>query len=437
MSPTVRATPLGAAFDLLAAYEAGGAFIERNGLGVATGPLSDGIEIGPAADLHALGAATVATLREIEAPAGVVPLAIGALPFAPEPASMWIPRRCVSRGDDGETWLLDVTDDAAEAAPFRPERVVGDLPHEAFRPVQLAQEPTAEVYAAAVRSALARIETGELDKVVLARTLRVSAGRELDPRRLAHRLRAVEPHCFTFAVPTWQGPPSSIAGRNREVPAESRRGRVGGTPDEQGTLVGASPELLLSRRGRRVRSVPLAGTALRSGDPDEDLANAAALADSAKEREEHAIVVAAVEAVLGAYCDDLSFDTEPVLEPTANVWHLATRFEGVLRDPAVSALELVAALHPTPAVCGAPPSVARACIEALEPFDRGAYAGPVGWVDARGDGDWAIALRCAALDGERATLYAGAGIVAGSDPAREVDETDRKFRAFLDSLRWG
>ena len=186
-----------------------------------------------------------------------------------------------------------------------------------------------------------------------------------------------------------------------------------------------------------MRCVPLAGTAPRSGDPDEDLANAKALADSAKEREEHAIVVAAVEAVLGAYCDDLSLDAEPVLEPTANVWHLATRFEGTLRDPGVSALELVAALHPTPAVCGAPSTAARACIEASEPFDRGSYAGPVGWVDARGDGDWAIALRCAALDGERATLYAGAGIVAGSDPAREVDETDRKFRAFVDSLRWG
>jgi isochorismate synthase EntC len=100
-------------------------------------------------------------------------------------------------------------------------------------------------------------------------------------------------------------------------------------------------------------------------------------------------------------------------------------------------LDLVAELHPTPAVCGVPPSAARACIEESEPFDRGAYAGPVGWVDARGDGDWAIALRCAALDVERATLYAGAGIVARSDPAREIDETDRKFRAFLDSLRWG
>jgi isochorismate synthase len=186
-----------------------------------------------------------------------------------------------------------------------------------------------------------------------------------------------------------------------------------------------------------VRSTPLAGTAPRSGDPDEDRANAQALVASAKDREEHAIVVDAVAEVLGGLCDELSFDAEPVLEPTANVWHLATRFEGVLRDPSVTALDLVAELHPTPAVCGTPEALALASITELEGFDRGEYAGPVGWVDARGDGDWAIALRCAVLEGDRATVYAGAGIVAGSDPASEVDETDRKFRAFLDSLRWG
>ena len=409
MSAEVRATPLGAAFDLLAAYEApNGCFVEREGLGVATASLDHALELGPAPDLRTLARDVSAALRVMGASSPVAPVAVGALPFTAGPASMFVPRRSVVRRDDGETWLVDLVEAGQEPPSFRPVRVIGDLPHEAFRPVQLTEEPSATTFADAVRAAVGSIDAGDLEKVVLARTLRVDAGRALDASRLLHRLRAVEPHCYTFAAPT-----------------------------AAGTLVGTSPELLVSRRGDRVRSTPLAGTAPRSGDPDEDLANAEALAASAKDRIEHTIVVAAVAEVLGERCDELAFDAEPVLEPTANVWHLATRFEGVLRDPTVTALDLVAELHPTPAVCGTPRAAALARIDELEPFDRGAYAGPVGWVDARGDGDWAIALRCAALAGDTATLYAGAGIVTGSDPSREVDETDRKFRAFLDSLRWG
>ena len=413
-SGRVVATPLGRAFDLLAAYEApDGCFFEREGIGVSALLMRGGLRFGPHPDLKALARSTSAALREL-LQGEVAPLAIGALGFDAKEASLSVPARAVVRADAGETWLLDLVGDD-DPPPFTPERVIGELPHEAFRPMQLTEEPSTEIYAAAVSQAVASIARGDLDKVVLARTLRVDADRPLDARRLLHRLRAVEPHCFTFAAPT--RPPATGA-----VP---------------GVLVGASPELLVSRRGERVRSTPLAGTAPRAGDPDEDLANAEALAGSAKNREEHSIVVEAVAAVLGGFCDGLVFDDEPVLEPTANVWHLATRFEGTLRDPSVSALDIVAELHPTPAVCGTPRPVAASTIAELEPFDRGAYAGPVGWVDARGDGDWAIALRCAALDGERATLYAGAGIVAASDPASEVDETERKFRAFLDSLRWG
>ena len=126
-----------------------------------------------------------------------------------------------------------------------------------------------------------------------------------------------------------------------------------------------------------------------------------------------------------------------MLAETPNVWHLSTRIRGSLRAPAPSALDLVAALHPTPAVGGTPPAVALDLLHQLENFDRGAYAGPVGWVDAAGDGTWAIALRCAVLRGSTATLYAGAGIVADSDSSAELAETERKFRAFLDALRWG
>ncbi|MET0799661.1 MAG: isochorismate synthase [Actinomycetota bacterium] len=407
-----HASPLGPAFDLLAAYEPrGGCFFECRGLGVAGSIGPGAIEIGPVPDLRALAREALVVLRGVPVLEGASPppVAMGALPFEARPASLFVPDRAVRRTEVGETWLLDRPGGGADHAPaFHPDRVTGALPHEAFRPVQLSEEPTHAGYARAVRVAVERIAGSELEKVVLARTVGVDAGRMLDARRLVHRLRAVEPHCFTFAAPV-----------------------------EGGILVGASPELLLSRRGAIVRSTPLAGTAPRAGDPDEDRANAEALAASSKDREEHAIVVAAMAETLGDLCEDLRWDREPVLEPTANVWHLATRFEGQLRDPAVTALDVVAELHPTPAVCGTPRRIARATIAELEPFDRGSYAGPVGWMDAAGDGEWAIALRCARLDGERATLFAGAGIVAGSEPAAEIDETERKFRAFLDSLRWG
>ena len=141
--------------------------------------------------------------------------------------------------------------------------------------------------------------------------------------------------------------------------------------------------------------------------------------------------------VLGAFCDRLDHPEEPELLGTANVWHLGTPFHGRLRDPARSVLNLVAELHPTPAVCGAPRDGARKVLGELETLDRGCYAGPVGWVDAHGDGEWAIGLRCAEIAGSTARLFAVAGIVAGSVSELELDETERKFRALLDSLRWG
>jgi isochorismate synthase len=405
-----RAVPLGDAFDLLAAYAPpSGVFFERRGHGVA------GIGVPPTSfgDTQP-GPANVVDLLRSSARRGhdIAPVAIGAFRFRPngaEPHGLVIPRRTVRRDNRGKTWRLDSDapgEEAGDRPPFEP--VIGGVAHEPFADMQLREVPPADGYRAAVAEAVAKIRRGELRKVVLARTIEVTAERELDPKLLAGRLRAVDPDAYTFAMPTGKG-----------------------------VLVGASPELLVSRRGHEVRSNPLAGSAPRSGDPDEDRANADALIDSSKEREEHAVVVDAVAETLRSFCEELAWDPEPVLRETPNVWHLSTNFRGALRDPAPTALDLVAALHPTPAVAGEPREAALATIEALEPFDRGRYAGPVGWVDADGDGEWAIALRCAELRGNRAVLYAGAGIVADSDPARELDETERKFRAFLDALRWG
>jgi isochorismate synthase len=399
------ADPLGEAFDLLAAYRHPGALFERRGRGVAAALGVPSMTLGPSGVVDILR--TLETRRH-----HVAPVALGALGFDRAGRflhKLVIPRRAVRRTDDGRTWRID-TDvpgiASDEAPPF--ESVATGSPYDRFRSIQLSEVPPASGYVEAVADVVRRIRAGELRKVVLARTVEVDAGRELEPRLLAHRLRAVDPDAYTFAMPT-----------------------------NDGVIVGASPELLVSRLGREVRSNPLAGSAARSGDAEEDRANAEALAASTKDREEHVIVVEAVAETLEPLCEELAWDPEPVLRETPNVWHLSTRFRGILKKPAPTALDLVAALHPTPAVAGTPRDAALATIAELEPFDRGRYAGPVGWVDANGDGEWAIALRCAELLGDRAVLYAGAGIVADSEPGRELDETEQKFRAFLDSLRWG
>jgi isochorismate synthase len=375
---------LGPAFDLLAAWQEGGVFFERDGLGVATGR---GERVSVPEVAAALG----------ERPEGSV--AAGALPFVGE-GSLVLADAQVRRTDPFVT--------ARVGEAVTPTLVRGLVPAEAVAEAEQRQVPDPGFYAGAVVEAVRRIRAGDLRKVVLARTIEVEAERTFDARRLAHRLRAVDPHAYTFIAPT-----------------------------ADGALVGASPELLVSRHGAEVRANPLAGSAPRAGDPAEDRANAERLVASAKDREEHAVVVEAVAATLRPLCATLAWDPEPVLQETPNVWHLSTRFRGGLREPMPSALALAVALHPTPAVGGSPTEAALTALGQLEGIDRGCYAGPVGWVDARGDGEWAIALRCALLAGSRATLYAGAGIVAGSDPAAELDETARKFGAFLDALRWG
>jgi isochorismate synthase len=397
-----RIEKLGDAFDLLAAYSDGGFLFERTGTGVAaSAPIVATATLGAAARM----------LADVDRAigGGGRTVAVGTIPFrdGEGTSTLSVASRTVRRTAPGETVRVDIGDDVDARSAVPLGRVPSSIPREPFTARQLEAIPPTDGYAAAVAEVVRRLDTG-LRKVVLARTIEVDAGRELDARRLTHRLRAVNPDAFTFATPTTTG-----------------------------VLVGASPELLVSRFGREVRSNPLAGSAARSGDPEEDRANADELLASGKDREEHAIVVESIADVLRPFCRDLTWDPAPTLLETPNVWHLSTRFRGLLREPSPGVLELVRALHPTPAVAGEPRDAALEVIAELEPFERGSYAGPVGWMDASGDGEWAIALRCAELRGDRATLYAGAGIVAGSRPDAEVDETERKFRAFLDALRWG
>ncbi len=256
---------------------------------------------------------------------------------------------------------------------------------------------TAPQWERAVAAAVAAISAGSLRKVVLALELNATAAADIDARVLLSRLAGRYSDCYTFACDG---------------------------------LLGATPELLIRRTDRQLHSLVLAGTMPRGGTAAADRALGAALLASSKDREEHHYAVADVRAALQPLCADLRVDEQPSLLQLANLQHLATRVDGQL--PAAeaashSALALAAALHPTAAICGTPAEAAMELIRELEGMDRGRYSGPVGWVDARGNGEWGIALRCGLVAGRNARLFAGCGIVADSDPPAEVAEAQTKF----------
>jgi menaquinone-specific isochorismate synthase len=199
-------------------------------------------------------------------------------------------------------------------------------------------------------------------------------------------------------------------------------------------FIGATPEMLVSRHGEIVRAHPMAGTAPRSGDSDTDARLAAQLLASSNTRAEHRHTIDMVHDTLLPWCSYLDEEAEPSIVAMANVQHLGTRLEGRLSTPTASVLELVAALHPTPAVGGTPRDLALALIAELEPVSRGRYAGPVGWVDTAGNGVWAVGIRSAEISGHSARLFAGVGVVADSDPATELAETRAKLQSMLGAV---
>ena len=275
--------------------------------------------------------------------------------------------------------------------------------------------PAGAVHRERVAEAVRRLRAAgsPLDKVVLARALRLTADRPWDPRAVLRRLAGADPAATVYLADLSPAGPEY-------------RDRV---------LVGASPELLVARQGDTVVCRPFAGSAPRSADPGADAANAATLAASPKNRHEHALVVETMRAALDPLCVDLQIAAEPALHGTDALWHLSTPIRGQLRSPDTTALDLALTLHPTPAVGGVPTDLAAALITELE-GDRGFYAGAVGWCDARGDGRWVVSIRCAVLAADRLTAlaHAGGGIVAESDPDDEVDETTTKFRTILTGL---
>jgi salicylate biosynthesis isochorismate synthase/menaquinone-specific isochorismate synthase len=353
-------------------------------------------------------------------------VAVGGFAFAPDgggsrqwegfaPASLHVPEvALLRRGDDVRLTLaaLATPDDTVDDVVARLERRAGELrsaPLPLLDPLPAERARVASVmppehYEAAVARAVERIRAGALDKLVLAREVAVHAAAPHDPAAVHGVLREAFPACFSFAV-----------GRG------------------DAAFVAASPELLLRREGMRLSTMALAGSTRRSADPSVDDHLGERLRTSAKDRSEHDIVIRRIQRTLRPLAVWVTAGEEPVVIKVANIQHLATPVRAQLASPR-GAVELAGLLHPTPAVGAEPQAVGLPMIPALEGLDRGWYAGPVGWTDANEDGEWCVALRCALLRGRDARCYAGVGVVADSDPAAELTETEIKLEALLPVL---
>jgi menaquinone-specific isochorismate synthase len=346
---------------------------------------------------------STAVVRDEVGVPGTGPVAFGSVSYAAGSAAgatLVVPEVVVGCRD-GRWWLTTIGRQASVPPPAAP----GPQPPPA-EPVGVTFADGAlssAKWAVRVCEAVERITAGEIDKVVLARDLRVQAAEPVDPRWLLQRLAERYDTTWVFAVDG---------------------------------LVGATPEMLVRLEKGLVTSRVLAGTIQRTGDDEHDLALAASLARSSKDLEEHEYAVRSVADALRPHCSSMNVPESPFVLHLSNVMHLATDVAGVLRDDTTS-LALAASLHPSAAVCGTPTSVADQVIAELEEMDRGRYAGPVGWMDAAGDGEWGIALRCGAYepdDPAALRLFAGCGIVAGSDPESEVAESDAKLVPMRDAL---
>lgn len=339
----------------------------------------------PACEWSLLERQIVQALAVAEDAGQANPLLIGAFAFDPAEAScLYVPGR-YERGERR----------APEAMPAMANQVIS-----------ANSTPAAAEFKSSVSAALDAFAQGTLAKVVLSRKLKLQLSQAADPEQVLARLMTQNPNAFHFSLPLGQG----------------RR------------LLGASPELLLRVSGGAVFTHPLAGSAKRGGEPQQDEAVARKLLASSKDRHEHRLVIDEIRRVLAPHCRELAIPAEPSLMSTDTLWHLGTPIAGQLHAGQASVLSLACQLHPTPALCGYPTDLARQFIREQEPFQRALFSGIVGWCDSQGNGEWAVVIRCGVLDGHHVELFAGAGIVAGSDPAMEWAETGTKLGTMLKAL---
>lgn len=342
-------------------------------------------------------ASTLSAIPHIDEVGGVQPIALGVVPFEADLAcELIIPQLVVGKAEDGRQWVT-IIDDAAV------ELVVPQRPSPRAQTFIVAPLTDIDRYLAAVVTARDAVRDGRLTKAVIAREITVTSPEQIDVHAVLLRLKATFGSSYRYSVDGF---------------------------------IGASPELLVSVAGNTVQSRPLAGTTPRTGDPETDQRAAAELLASEKNQIEHRVVIDMIHDTLLPWCSYLDWEPEPSVLSVANVQHLATMLEGQLSDPRPNVLELVRALSPTPALGGFPKPEALALIAQAEDFVRGNYGGAVGWVNAVGDGTWAVAIRCAELSPDRrsARLVAGGGIVAESEPLSELAETQAKLQAMLSAI---
>ena len=367
----------------------------RNAVGIAGRAVAATVPVDEAADF-------LAGLDHDSTVPGAGPVALGCIPFVPgAPADLVVPRIQVRKDAEGSTSVTlvgEVDDDLVTEAliPREPSRATA---------ASWSIEPEVDVdaYLAAVVAARDAVRAGELTKAVIARPIRVRSSEPIDVHAVLHRLRASFGSSYRYSIDGF---------------------------------IGASPELLVEVDGAIVRSHPLAGTAPRTGDVDNDARIDADLIASTKNQVEHRVVIDVVHDTLLPWASYLDWEPEPSIVTVANVQHLGTRMEGMLSQPGPSVINLVRALSPTPALGGHPRDAAIDLIQRVEGFERGRYGGAVGWVNAAGNGTWAVAIRCAELSDDRrsARLVAGGGIVSASDPHAELAETQAKFQAMLSAI---